>query len=387
MYNHALTMDEVAAICPPPRTARNPTPADGTVGVTMPLFKWEAGYKGIMHEVYLGTSPELGPADLVGPRSPGTMFYYFTGTLKPGVTYYWRVDEIEADMKTVNTGIVWSFTVQALTAYMASPADGATAVSVAPTLTWQPGQGATKHHVYFGANLDAVTQGAASVDKGMKDEASFAPGTLDTVTTYYWRVDETVVGGVNAGPVWKFTTCLPVDDFESYTDKANEEIWSTWIDGYGTNWSSGSTVGYGSAPFAETTIVHGGKQSMPLEYNNVNTPFYSEAKRDFAPADDWTASGVDTLVLFVYGKTGNSAAPLYVALTDSANHTALVTHPKTTPLSTTKWTEWAIPLSDFTGVNAAKIKTMCIGLGQRTGGTSDGKGIIFIDDIWLTKSK
>ena len=37
------------------------------------------------------------------------------------------------------------------------------------------------------------------------------------------------------------------------------------------------------APFAEQTIVHGGKQSMPLDYNNVKTPFYSEAEREFAP--------------------------------------------------------------------------------------------------------
>ena len=29
IYSHALTVDEVAAMCPPPRTAKNPTPADG----------------------------------------------------------------------------------------------------------------------------------------------------------------------------------------------------------------------------------------------------------------------------------------------------------------------------------------------------------------------
>ena len=33
-------------------------------------------------------------------------------------------------------------------------------------------------------------------------------------------------------------------------------------------------------PFAEKTIVHGGKQSMPFEYNNVSTPYYSEGERD-----------------------------------------------------------------------------------------------------------
>ena len=64
-------------------------------------------------------------------------------------------------------------------------------------------------------------------------------------------------------------------------------------------------------PFAEQKIVHGGKQSMPLDYNNVKSPFYSEAEREFAPAQDWTADGVDTLVLYVRGQRINKAAPLY----------------------------------------------------------------------------
>ena len=52
------------------------------------------------------------------------------------------------------------------------------------------------------------------------------------------------------------------------------------------NGKSGSIVGYLTAAggtFGETTIVHGGKQSMPFEYNNVKTPFYSEAEREFSP--------------------------------------------------------------------------------------------------------
>jgi hypothetical protein len=391
IYNNALTADEIATICPPSRAAKSPSPADGAVGVQMPLFSWGAGYKGVLHEVYLGTSPDLGPADLARPRSTEMVMYYFLKPLNPGTTYYWRVDEIEADMTTVNKGNVWSFTVQALTAYLPSPANAATAVSLAPTLAWQPGQAAVKHHLYFGDMLDGVTQGVASADKGTLTETTFAPGALDTVTTYYWRVDEILFGNsVNAGPVWSFTTCLPVEDFESYTDKTGSEVFSTWIDGLG-NKLSGSIVGLYpdsiNGTFCETTIVHGGSQSMPVEYNNVGPHFYSEAQRDFAPAQDWTASGVNTLVLYVQGKTGNFPASLYVALTDASNHTALVAYSGASPVTTSKWTEWAIPLSNFTGVNPAKIKTMCLGLGQRTGGTSSGRGRIYVDDIWLTKSK
>jgi len=387
IYNNALTADEIAEICPPPRTAKNPNPADGAVGVQTPLFRWEAGYKGVLHEVYMGTSPELTAAELAGPRSPVAMLWYVPG-LKPGVTYYWRVDEIEADGTTVNPGNVWSFTAQAATAYLPSPADGALDASVAPTLAWQPGQLALKHHVYFGANLDAVTQGAASADKGTQEGTTFAPGTLDSVTAYYWRVDEIKNdNSVVAGPVWTFTTCLPVDDFESYNDDldAKTTIFDTWIDGLTNN--TCSLVGYMTAPFAEQKIVHGGKQSMPIDYNNTKAPFYSEAEREFAPAENWTADDVDTLVLYLQGRPQNNATSLYVALTDSSNKTAVVTYPEPAPLRVARWTEWRIPLADFAGVNAAKIKKMVIGLGSRTATAASEKGILYVDDIRVIKSK
>jgi len=388
VYNNALTADQIAEICPPSRAAKNPNPADGAVGVAMPLFRWEAGYKGVMHEVYLGTSPDLGPADLAGPRSAMTMFYYALG-LKPGVTYYWRVDEIEADGKTVNTGNVWSFTTQALTAYLPGPADGATDASTAAALAWQPGQAAVKHHVYFGNSLDAVTQGAASADKGTQEGTTFTPGPLDSVTTYYWRVDEIKAdNSVVAGLVWSFTTCLPVDDFESYNDDldAKTTIFDTWIDGL-TNGLSGSIVGNSTAPFAEQTIVHGGKQSMPIDYNNTKAPFYSEAEREFAPAENWTTDGIDTLVLDVQGRPNNNATALYVVLTDSSNKSAVVSYPEPAPVRLARWTEWRIPLADFAGVNAAKIKKMSIGLGSRDATAASGTGRLYVDDIRLIKSK
>ena len=91
-----------------------------------------------------------------------------------------------------------------------------------------------------------------------------------------------------------------MDDFESYNDD-NNRIYDTWIDGL-TNGNSGSTVGYVHAPFAEQTIVHGGKQSMPLDYNNTKSPYYSEAERTWDTPQDWTANGADTLTLWFRGR-------------------------------------------------------------------------------------
>ncbi|MBM4025926.1 MAG: hypothetical protein FJ280_11055 [Planctomycetes bacterium] len=283
------------------KKASNPNPADGAADVVMPLLRWTAGSTALFHNVYLGKTRELKAEHLVGARVVTPMFYYAAG-LEPGVTYYWRADEIEADNVTIHTGDVWSFTVQALTAYRPDPADGATIVPPAPVLKWLAGQGAIQHRVYFSSNRDAVAQAAAGADKGLLPlaTATFTPGNLDGATTYYWRVDEIVSGGVRAGAVWSFSTWMTVDDFESYTDVEGKRIYETWIDGWTNN--TGSMVGYEQAPFAEQKIIHGGKQAMPLDYNNTKAPFYSEAERTFSPAQDWTAGGTDSLVLYVQGR-------------------------------------------------------------------------------------
>jgi len=362
-YNRALADTQVKKLAFRPK-AHNPDPPDGAASVT--------------------TSPQLGPTALVGPRLPLAMYYHVAG-LEPGVTYCWRVDEIEKDGVTTYTGDVWSFTAQALTAYNPTPADGAVDASPTPVLTWLPGRAAVGHHVYFSDRLADVEGGAPAADKGKLEAATFTPGLLGSATTYYWRVDETLAtGGVKTGPVWSFTTYLPVDDFESYADADGSRIYEAWIDGL-TNGLSGSTVGNPQAPFAEQTIVHGGKQSMPLDYNNVKLPFYSEAEREFATAQDWTFGDVKTLVLFVRGKPGNGPAPLYVVVTDASNRTATVTHPDSAVAGTAKWTEWKVPVSSFTGVNLAKVKKISIGLGDKATPKPGGTGRIFIDDICLAK--
>ncbi len=367
--------------------ASGPNPANDALAVTAPLFQWAAGDGARFHDVYLGMTPDLGPAHLVQPRSPITMYWY-PQPLTPGATYYWRVDEIEADGVTVHTGDVWNFTIQALTAYHPDPADGATDVAPAPMLVWLPGQAVMQHHLYFSDSQEAVRQGSAPADKGELKDATFAPGELQTLATYYWRVDEVVAGGSSRpGAVWSFTTCLPVEDFESYTDEEGTRIYETWIDGY-LDGSSGSTVGNTEAPFAEQTIIHSGKQSMPLDYNNVKLPFYSEAVREFASAQNWAANDVNELVLYVRGLAMNAAAPLYVAIEDASKKVGVAVHPDPAAATSMKWIQWKIPFRAFTdaGVNMARVKKMYLGVGDKANPAQGGTGRIFIDDIRIARS-
>lgn len=84
------------------------------------------------------------------------------------------------------------------------------------------------------------------------------------------------------------------------------------------------------------------------------------------------------------GIASNSPQPLYVTLRDSANHTATVTNPDLA--TTVAWTAWDIPLTGFTGVNAAAVKAMTIGVGDPKSSAADGAGLIYIDDVQIAGS-
>jgi len=95
------------------------------------------------------------------------------------------------------------------------PEGGATDVCINAVLTWGSGLDATGHDVYFGTDLDAVTNATTGsplgvlVGPGQGASQNYYPITgtlsLDRGTTYYWRVDERKGGSVITGSVWSFT--------------------------------------------------------------------------------------------------------------------------------------------------------------------------------------
>lgn len=80
-----------------------------------------------------------------------------------------------------------------------SPADGAIAVTTAPTLTWS-GTGATSYDVAFGTSYPP-----APAVSGLSN-AQYTPPALSSGTTYYWQVTAHNAGGGTVGPIWAFTT-------------------------------------------------------------------------------------------------------------------------------------------------------------------------------------
>jgi len=297
------------------------------------------------------------------------------------------------------------------------PPNGATDVVPPFPLSWLGARSTLAHDIYFGEDLDSVTDAtpeSAGVYCGRQPRGAttYDPRVLKFHRTYYWRIDEVNEGNPNSpwkGSVWSFTTAdlvvvTVVDDFERYTDDEGSRIYQTWLDGYSygdpnnpagdpnhppyyAGNGTGSCVGYLYAPFAEQKIVHGGRQSMPMDYNNVKKPWYSDAERTWQTPQDWAIEGADTLTLYFRGEADNGPDPLHVGIEDSSGRMAVTVHPDADAALATEWHKWHIALGEAqaAGVDVAAVKKMVIGVGDRQNPKPGGTGRIYIDDIRLTK--
>jgi hypothetical protein len=265
-----------------------------------------------------------------------------------------------------------------------SPGVGDTNASIDVTLGWRAGREAAEHKVYLSKSEQAVIDGTAFVDTvGL---AEYGPLSLDLDNTYYWRIDEVNNAETPTtwqGDVWSFTTqqYLVVDDFESYNDiEAGQEgsnlVYDTWTDGYLNPSTNGSTIGYASGASMETATVHGGKQSVPVLYDNT-TASISVVTIDpgqLPIGRDWTKGSPQALVLWVYGDFNNTAADrMYVKV----NNAKVVYNGD---LAQAQWQEFQIDLAAL-GVDLSNVTSLVIGF-ERTSAAS-GSGIVFIDDIRL----
>ncbi|MHC4594841.1 MAG: LamG-like jellyroll fold domain-containing protein [Planctomycetota bacterium] len=205
--------------------ALGPSPADGAIHEDKwASLSWTAGETAVSHDLYFsdnlydvatGTGDAFrgnltAPYFLIGsPRDP-----YSADSLVPGVTYYWRVDERQAD-GTTHKGDVWSFTLPGKEVYGPDPADGTRYVDLDVTLGWEAGFGAKLHDVYFGDNSADVDTGTGDTYKGPIVGTTYNPGALEHNKEYYWRVDEFDGVSTYKGDLWSFRTKPSIPIYES----------------------------------------------------------------------------------------------------------------------------------------------------------------------------
>ena len=220
-------------------SAHSPEPADGSMFTdTWTTLGWGTGGTAASHKLYFGTSLEDVSAGaesaLVGDLTTDSQIVGFAGFpapegLKPGTTYYWRVDEVnDAHPDSPWQGKVWSFWVPSVTGFDPVPLDGEAFEDPEVDLSWTPGMNATLHAVYFGTEA-AEVENAAGAPPTLG--ATFDPGTLAADTAYYWRVDTFNSAEWIKGPVWSFSTrpeTPPIADPDLM-------VWYKFNEGAGTN--------------------------------------------------------------------------------------------------------------------------------------------------------
>jgi len=219
----AQVQDLVNGVVPTWPKAVDPNPVDGEVVTdTWTPLVWLPGDDAVSHDVYFGDNLDevtAGTGDTFwGNQATTTFVVGVAGSPYPdglvlGTTYYWRIDEVQAD-GTTSTGDIWSFSLPPGTAQEPVPLDGGSFIDADVTLSWTPGFGAVLHNVYFGENAADVAAGAPATYKGPQPGTTYNPGPLEKGKTYYWRIDEFDAATTYTGDVWSFTTRpdIPITD-------------------------------------------------------------------------------------------------------------------------------------------------------------------------------
>jgi len=220
IFNNPISQTQVQelanGITPVFPEARWPQPEDGAaLWETWASLSWKVGDGAASHDIYMGENfadVNEGTGDTFRGNQTGAFFvagfpgYPYPDGLVSGSTYYWRVDEVEADGVTKHKGDVWSFFISPKKAYDPIPSDEAGLIATDVTLGYSPGFGVKLHHVYFGENFADVEAGTPDTYKGPAAVTSFVPGTLEFNKTYYWRIDEFDGVNTHTGDVWSFKT-------------------------------------------------------------------------------------------------------------------------------------------------------------------------------------
>jgi len=219
IYTRALSVEDIQEVMagPPAPLAAGPDPADGvTIEENWANLTWKPGTWAVSHDVYFGTE-----FDAVNQGAEGTFIGNTTSAfqvvgfpsfpapegLKPGTTYYWRVDEVnDANADSPWKGAIWSFTLPPKTAYNPVPPDTMKFVDTDADLSWTAKWNAALFSVYFGTDPAEVANTTGAAPSG---KMTFDPGPLELDTTYYWRVDSFDGAEWRRGNVWSFNTTRP----------------------------------------------------------------------------------------------------------------------------------------------------------------------------------
>ena len=173
-----------------------------------------------------------------------------------------------------------------------SPLNGATGQARDVDLDWGDASGATSYDVYFGT----TNPPPFSVNKAT---SSHDPGTLNYITTYYWKIVAKNICGSTASPVWSFTTAPCPTPGTPSGDGKTDVLWRNTSTGQNVVWLMDG-VNYGGYAWL--------LEVADLNWEIVGTgDFNGDGKTDILWRNKGTGQNV---VWFMDGATYSSYAEL-----------------------------------------------------------------------------
>lgn len=168
---------------------------------------------------------------------------------------------------------------------LSSPANAATGVAVAPTLSWAASAGADSYDVYFGTTADPTTL------VGNVTTTNYTGSTtLALNTTYYWKVvPKNTVGSATGCTVYSFTTTTTVAYCGPLVYSSGVEPITSVVFGGMTNTSPAATGGTAHEFFLDKVAEVNQEGTFPikLQGNTDGTAFTTK----FIVFVDWNQDG------------------------------------------------------------------------------------------------
>lgn len=256
------------------------------------------------------------------------------------------------------------------------PANGVENVPTDTVMSWDPGDRAAQHIVYFGTSGADVDANATAVSNPEQPQEanSFDPGGLELGRTYYWRVDEVNDPCVWIGEIWSFTVAekIEIEDFELYRN--DTEMKDVWVE---------KDRAYVFLADTRTDPVYRCEHSMGYFYEFFEDSSYSEIERRFSEPQNWAGAKVKSLELFFYGYINNEIhGQMYFSLSDGSVSAFLPYNGDVNDIKKEEWQAWRINFEDINNVNLGSIESISIGFRSDAAGEDNwGMGTVYFDDI------
>jgi hypothetical protein len=307
-------------VIPAPNSPTLVSPANNAVNVAInPTLTWNTVTAATTYRVQVSTGNTF--STLVTQDSTLTAGSKAISGLSNNTKYFWRVNATNATGTSAwATDSFTTIVAVPATPALTAPADNATNMAVAPTLTWNPVTGAVTYRVQVStANTFATI---LSQDSTLTTGSKAISG-LSNSTKYFWRVNATNAGGTSAWATDSFTTIVAAPATPALTaplDNATNVAvnttltWNT-VAGATTYRVQVSTVNTFAILYTQdSTLAAGSKAISGL--SNGTKYFWRVNATNAGGASAWATDSFTTIV-------GGPAIPVLTAPADNAANVAV----------------------------------------------------------------